>query len=65
MQTHGVQIRIDLSKFVLGSSFFVPGVDPRILRQEITEEMRAHRIKVDIRFAIENDVLGVRVWRIG
>lgn len=63
MQTHGIQVDVPLDKFLVGTSFFVPGVDRDKLEAHIRREMKRMKIPVVIRQVVENRTLGVRVWR--
>lgn len=63
METHGVPIEVDWSRFEVGSSFFVPAVLTQPLVSQIHTKMREVGVKVVIRRRIENNLLGIRVWR--
>jgi hypothetical protein len=64
METHGRPVVLDFSKFLLGTSFFVPGTRLEQLTESIGKEMRRLHIRVDIKPVVENGILGVRVWRL-
>lgn len=64
METHGIPIDIRWDLFQVGTSFFVPGIDREELDRHIRREMKRMNISVITRKVIENDILGVRVWRI-
>ena len=60
----GVLIRIDWSKFVPGSSFFVPCINTLECVRQIVEECKLNDWSVEIRMVVEWGRWGVRVWRI-
>lgn len=64
METHGIPIELRWDLFQIGTSFFVPGVDREKLDKQLRQEMRRLDIRVVVRQVVENDMLGVRVWRI-
>jgi hypothetical protein len=64
VETHGIPIEIDWGKFQIGTSIFIPGVDQDGLKRQIRWEMRRLRLKVVIKGVVENDILGVRTWRV-
>lgn len=64
METHGIPIEIDWGKFQIGTSIFIPGVDQDGLKRQIRWEMRRLQLKVVIKGVVENDILGVRTWRV-
>ena len=64
METHGIQINLQWDLFQIRTSFFVPGIDRQGLEKRIRREMHRLAIRVVTRQVIENDILGVRVWRI-
>jgi hypothetical protein len=64
METHGIPIEVDWSRFEIGSSFFIPAVTTQPLLNQIREKMREVGVTVVIRRRVENNLLGVRVWRV-
>jgi len=64
VETHGIQIDLQWDLFQIGTSFFVPGIDREGLEAHIRSEMRRLNIRVITRRVVENNILGVRVWRI-
>jgi hypothetical protein len=64
MQTHGVPIEVEWEEFLVGTSIFIPGVDQEELRRQLRWEMDQRKLKVVLRFTVENNMLGVRVWRV-
>jgi hypothetical protein len=63
LQTHGIPIKIDWGKFKVGTSFFIPGVDQDDLIRQVRREMQRLKIVVQVQAVVENNMLGVRVWR--
>jgi hypothetical protein len=64
VETHGIPIDLQWDAFQISTSFFVPGVDRQGLERQIRGEMRRLGIHVVTRQVVENDILGVRVWRV-
>jgi len=64
MQTHGVPIELEWAKFQIGTSVFIPGVDQAELVRQLRWEMEQRGLNVVLRATAENDMLGVRVWRV-
>lgn len=63
MKTHGIPIQLDWDRFKIGASFFVPGIDREELEKSIRAEMQRLQVNVITRRVVENNILGVRVWR--
>jgi len=64
MKIDGVDYNIDFTKFRVGASFFVPCIHPKIAKQDIKTRVKRLRFKVGMKFVIENDIRGLRVWRL-
>ncbi|MCG3770978.1 MAG: hypothetical protein JW384_02158 [Nitrosomonadaceae bacterium] len=64
METHGIPIDLQWDLFQISTSFFVPGVDRQGLEKHLRGEMHRLAIRVVTRQVVENDILGVRVWRV-
>jgi hypothetical protein len=64
IRTHGVWVRIDWSKFIVGTSVFVPGVDQHDLKLQLRGEARGLGYSVSLRAVAEKGVMGVRMWRL-
>lgn len=62
----GVPVKINWSTFGIGTSFFVPGTDARLLQQQILGEITRLRLDIDImtKPVVERGMLGLRVWRV-
>jgi hypothetical protein len=61
----GLPVIIEWHKFIIGSSFYIPTLDPDKLAEDIKNEARERNMAVKSRFCLENGTQGVRVWRIG
>jgi len=61
----GLPVIIEWHKFIIGSSFYIPTLDPDKLVADIKREARERNMTVKSRFCLENGTQGVRVWRIG
>ena len=64
LEIEGIQVRIEWSKFFIGTSFFVPCIahDRLATRIALYAENRGYKVKIISR--IENQMWGIRVWRI-
>jgi len=65
MWTHGLRVRINWHDFPVSASAFVPGVETRLLRNDIQKEADALGVVVLLEEVAEFGYMGVRVWRIG
>jgi hypothetical protein len=61
----GLPVIIEWHKFIIGSSFYIPTLDPDKLTEDIKREAQERNMHVKSRFCLENGTQGVRVWRIG
>jgi DNA helicase IV len=61
---NGVPVIIQWRKFVIGSSFYIPTLMPDELKEQIRKEAVRRRMKVKMRFCVEGNTQGIRVWRI-
>lgn len=48
----------------VGDSFFVPCLDVPAVRKKIQKEADRLQVRVRIRFVIEDELQGLRTWRI-
>ena len=64
LEIEGIQVRIEWSKFSIGTSFFVPCIAHNRLAARITQRADDRGFKVKIIAHIENQMWGIRVWRI-
>lgn len=60
----GLGVEIDWSKFTPGSSFLIPCIDRETVEKEIKKECKAVGLRCVTKQVIENNICGVRVWRI-
>jgi len=59
-----VQYLINWKGFEKGSSFFIPCLDPTKSKKIIVAETKKRKYRVTTKVVIEDDVRGVRVWRV-
>jgi len=59
----GVRIVINWDKMVIGASFFVPCLNTQKAKEQVTTIAKGKRWQVTIKIVIENDKLGIRIWR--
>lgn len=64
MIIHGIEFEIKWSEFKPYSSFFIPCLDWESARTVVFNECEERGIPVVIRFSVEDNVRGIRVWRI-
>lgn len=64
MQVETVKYEINWLNFKVGSSFFIPCLNPRKAKKQILGYTRRLRYKVVTKIVIEDGVRGVRVWRV-
>lgn len=60
----GVRIVIDWSKFVPGTSIFIPTINTDKAIEHIRKAARLNKNEIEKRVCIENGKYGVRVWRL-
>jgi len=59
----GICIVINWDKMVIGASFFVPCLNTQKAKEQVTTIAKGKRWQVTIKIVIENDKLGIRIWR--
>lgn len=64
MRIDGVDYTLDWKDFTVGSSFFVPCLHDEEARETINRKMTRLGYKVLIKVVVEDDIRGLRVWRI-
>jgi len=64
MLVEKVNYQIDWAKFSVGSSFFIPCLNPVKARDEILPVLRRLKYEVVHKVVIEDGVQGIRVWRV-
>ena len=60
----GHKVEVDWSKFTPGSSFFIPCIDRESMEKGIKIDCKAVGLKCVTKQVIENNICGVRVWRV-
>jgi hypothetical protein len=64
MLIHGLNFRINWKNFIVGSSFFVPCLDPDAALEQVLRTTRRLGYKVKSQIVIEKGIRGLRIWRI-
>lgn len=64
MKIYSLPVLVEWNKFVPGSSFFIPCIDRRDVEKQLLSEAERLKVNVLCKHVIENDVYGLRVWRI-
>ena len=64
MQVMGLPILIEWAKFQPGTSMFIPCIDRRPVEKFILQETSRLKLNVVCKQVIENNVYGLRVWRV-
>jgi hypothetical protein len=59
-----VTYEINWAKFKVGSSFFIPCLNPRKSRKDIVNVTKRLAYKTATKVVIEDGVRGIRIWRI-
>jgi hypothetical protein len=60
----GLPIEIQWSKFDVGTSIFIPCINRVPVANYVTKVTQRLKFRIVIKFVVENDVYGLRVWRI-
>jgi hypothetical protein len=64
MKLQSKLIEIDWSKFKPYSSFFIPCLDVQSMKQQVRKECKRMKFRVLIKVVTENQIRGIRVWRL-
>lgn len=64
MQTNGLPILVDWGKFKVGSSFYVPTLEPDKLLNRIRKYCRKMGMGIRGKRTVEGKTMGVRIWRV-
>ena len=64
MLIHGLDFRVNWKNFVIGSSFFIPCLDPEEAETTILKTTKRLGYVVKTRVVVEKGIGGLRIWRI-
>jgi hypothetical protein len=64
LKVEKVQYLINWKGFEKGASFFIPCLDPVKSKKVIVRETCTRKYTVTTKVVIEDDVRGIRVWRV-
>ena len=64
MKVQGLEFEIDWAKFRPGTSFFIPCLDLNDAKNAVKSVCNRLKYTVEMRGVIENNLRGLRVWRI-
>lgn len=64
MRIDGVNYELDWKKFTIGSSFFIPCIHAITAEERIQKKMKRLGYAVIIKLVIEDEIRGLRVWRV-
>jgi hypothetical protein len=59
----GVRIVVNWDKMVIGASIFVPCINTQKAKEQVVKLCKGRRWQATIKIVIENDKLGIRIWR--
>jgi len=64
VKIHGISFNIVWERFGVGTSFFIPCLDVNEARRKVKEVARRFRYGVKTKAVVEENIKGLRVWRI-
>jgi hypothetical protein len=64
IKIHTIEFEIDWDAFRLYASFFIPALNWRQAKEIVTKEAEKRGFQVVVRISVENDIQGIRVWRV-
>tara|TARA_R110002020_G_scaffold104177_3_gene243849 strand:- start:8003 stop:8200 length:198 start_codon:yes stop_codon:yes gene_type:complete len=64
MLIHGINFDVEWSKFDKAASFFIPTIDVDGTKKIIQAECKRLKMKIRTKGVTENQIRGVRVWRL-
>ena len=64
MRIHGISFNVVWERFGVGTSFFIPCLDVNEARRKVKEVARRFRYGVKTKVVVEENIKGLRVWRI-
>ena len=59
-----VKIIVSWGDMVIGASVFIPCIDTQKAKEQVQEVAERNLWQVTVRVCIENEMFGVRIWRI-
>ena len=59
----GICITVNWDKMVIGASIFVPCINTQRAKEQVVKLCKGRRWQATIKIVIENDKLGIRIWR--
>lgn len=65
MRVHGISFNVDWKSFRVGTSFFIPCLDVAETRKQVKRVTKRLGFVVRTRATIEENVQGLRIWRVG
>ena len=64
MKIHGISFNVVWEKFGVGTSFFIPCLDVHEARAKVKEVAKRLGYKVLTKQVVEENIKGLRVWRV-
>lgn len=64
MLIENLSYKVNWRNFKQGYSFFIPCLDEDAAKKEILRVTKRLKLEVFIKLSVENDIKGLRVWRI-
>lgn len=60
----GVAFEVDLERFTVGTSMFIPCIDTKKAVRQLRKIAKLNPEQIEYRVVIEADKYGVRIWRV-
>jgi hypothetical protein len=64
MRVHGISFNVVWEKFKVGTSFFIPCLDPAEAEVQVKRTTKRLGLRIKTRAVIEENIKGLRVWRV-
>jgi hypothetical protein len=64
MRVHGISFNVDWKTFRVGTSFFIPCLDAAEAKKQVLRVTKRLGFAVRTRTVVEENIQGLRVWRI-
>ena len=64
MRIHGISFNVNWEKFGVGYSFFIPCLDPDEAEKQVKRTAKRLGFTIKTKVTIEENVKGLRVWRV-